>query len=162
MTMVMTSKELRSARQRFGGETPERLAELIADETVADNVMNGMQCAAALLFGDRRGWRLSTTTFGLLSLAAGQERDEPGEDCTGRDGFDGDICGCFDHAYWYRRDGHPAAIAAHLYNGEQMRLRCLAVARHFGLQFETPDFPSWWAPGRTMLVAYVGPAGSAL
>jgi hypothetical protein len=146
------------AYQQFGDQTPEQLAASIAAETAPDEVLNAMQCAMALLFGDSRRWHLTEMRFGLFSLARGQDCDGIGDEWLGKYGFEGEILDCFDHPYWYRRKGRPAAIVAHLYHGERLRPRCAAIARSLELRFETPDFPSWWAPGRTTLVTFIGPA----
>jgi hypothetical protein len=149
-------RDKRLARQRFGMLPPERLAAMIAANPADFRGELLMQCAAALLFGDSRGWELSNTTFGLVSVAQGHETTDEEEGCSGRDQYSLE---CMDHPQWYRRDGRPAAIIAHLYNGERLHPSCAALAKRFGVDFETPSFPSWWCPGSTTLVAYVGPAG---
>jgi hypothetical protein len=64
-----------------------------------------------------------------------------------------------DHPYYFKRNRKAAAIAAHLYNYPDCKEQCISVARAFDVTFEAPDFPSWWFPGGTTLVLYIGPAG---
>lgn len=68
-----------------------------------------------------------------------------------------------DHAYCVKRGRYAAAIAAHLYEGEfaAHRARCEALAARYGLTLEVPDYPSWYYPGATRFVLYIGPAGHA-
>jgi hypothetical protein len=112
----------------------------------------------AIDFGAARGWALSKTDFGLRTLGEGKmhgnmysrSNDNP---------YPGNYHDQFDHPYFYRRGRKAAAIAAHLYNYPAKHDQCEAIAARFGLAVETPDFPSWWNPGSTRLVVYVGPAG---
>jgi hypothetical protein len=120
------------------------------------------QLRLAIDFGAARGWKLTNSDFGLRTLAEGKQHD-------GRQRYSmfgrhtnpsaGDYHYNFDHPYYYRRDRKAAAIAAHLYNYPNNRAACEKLAAEFGLEFEVPDFPSWWNPGATTLVVYVGPAG---
>jgi hypothetical protein len=115
----------------------------------------------AIDFGAARGWTLAKSGFGLRTLGtgkthAGSRYTSLGEDADPYAGNFHDEC---DHAYYFRRNRKAAAIAAHLYNFPGNRAQCEALATRFGLTLETPDFPSWWNPGGTRLVLYIGPAG---
>jgi hypothetical protein len=117
-----------------------------------------LQRTLARRFGAERGWTLSSSAFSLRTLSRGKRHG--GRYILNGDGFfEGSIADCFDHPYWFRHDGAAAAIAAHLYGFPHNKADCEAVAAEYGLRFETPDFPSWWYPGGTTLVVYVGPAG---
>jgi hypothetical protein len=152
--MITAEAEAIAAEARAGKRHGERryLAEL------------AMQHRLACRFGAERGWTLSRTTFGLVTLQRGKRHSGSRYAEEGDGFFRGDIACFFDHPYWYRREGKAAAIIAHLYRGEwddDDRKPCEALAGPLGLVFEVPDFPSWWNPGRggTTLVAYIGPAG---
>jgi hypothetical protein len=65
-----------------------------------------------------------------------------------------------DHAEFYRtKDRKAAAIAAHLYDFERKAEACSDLAARYGLVLELPDIPSWYLPGRTRTVLYLGPQG---
>ena len=76
---------------------------------------------------------------------------------------DNNLCS---NAYTFRhRDGSPAAIAGHVYNGDREDVRRDLQLKADGagmiLSFPT-DLPSWWFPGRTTLVLFVpADAGAA-
>jgi hypothetical protein len=110
-------------------------------------------------FGAARGWRLSDARFTLRVIAEGKQHDGGRLFDRYRNPNAGDFHDNFDHPYYYRNNRRAAAIAAHLYNYPGNRLACERLAGAFGLRFEVPDFPSWWNPGSTTLVVYVGPAG---
>jgi hypothetical protein len=109
-------------------------------------------CRLALDFADSREWILARTDFGLATLARGG--------CWGAES-PALVHDTFDHPYYFRRNRRAAAIAAHLYEGafQANRARCEALAGRLGLTLELPDYPSWYYPGATTLVVYVGPAG---
>ena len=66
----------------------------------------------------------------------------------------------FDHPFYFRcARKRAAAIAAHLYDWDSREREARAFAAKKGLAIEAPQFPSWWFPGRTTLVLWVGPAG---
>lgn len=113
----------------------------------------------AVEFGRRHGWQLSDSAFAILTLRlgkarAGQYRRNCDETIPG--GHDGRL---MDHPYYYRKDGKAAAVAAHLYDWPTIADDCRVYAEQRGLTLLVPDFPSWWFPGSTTLVVYVGPAG---
>jgi hypothetical protein len=118
-----------------------------------------MERRLAIDFGAARGWTLSPSSFGLNTLSLGKQHAGGRHSDEGNGWFRGDIANCFDHPCWYRCNRKAAAIVAHLYGMPSCRNQCEAVAARFGLIFEVPDFPSWWNPGSTTLVIYVGPAG---
>jgi hypothetical protein len=125
-----------------------------ADETY--RYFQSVQLAAALKFGIERGWTLTKSEFSLKMLARGST-ETGGSWCDAqwdRGGWRGDLHAVFDHAYYYRRDRRAAAIVAHLYNWPDVRAQCEAVAAHYGLTFEAPDYPSWWNLHGTKLVVY--------
>jgi hypothetical protein len=130
------SRDLDRAAAEYGEISSAELARMIEEE--------GKELAAAARAGRRRGGFRQHAMEHCLAVRFGAER-----------------ASFFDHPYWYRRRGKAAALVAHLYclpnAGNQER--CEAIASRFGCLFETPDFPSWWNPGGTVLVAYVGPAG---
>jgi hypothetical protein len=120
------------------------------------------QLRLAIDFGAGRGWKLTNSDFGLRTLAEGKQHDGGQRySMFGRhtNPSAGDYHYNFDHSYYYRRDRKAAAITAHLYGFPSIRAACEKLAAEFGLEFEVPDFPSWWNPGATTLVVYVGPAG---
>jgi hypothetical protein len=122
-----------------------------------------MERRMAIDFGAARGWTLSRTTFGLRTLAEGKQHDGGQRymiDGHNRNPEIGMFHTCFDHPYFYRRHRKAAAVAAHLYGMPNCRRECETLAATFGLLFEVPDFPSWWNPGATTLVVYVGPAAA--
>jgi hypothetical protein len=114
-------------------------------------------------FGAARGWQLTDAEFTLRTMAEGKQHD--GRRCwrtfdrCGSNPNAGDFHDNFDHPYYYRNNRKAAAIAAHLYNYPVNRSACERIATTFGFQLQMPDFPSWWNPGATTLVVYVGPAG---
>lgn len=150
----------------IAAEASARAADLRARRRHAGLAGEAMRLCLAERFGASHGWTLSQTSrFGLITLGRGkcrlqgQQLADPGNGW-----FLGefrDLAFAFDHPYWYRRDGRAAAIAAHLYEFASRAADCAKLARRFGCGFETPDFPSWWFPGLTTLVVYVGPAGRA-
>ncbi len=102
---------------------------------------------AALAFGERLGWRLSKTAFGIETLArngvysrAGWHRDQLRQPY-------------IDHAYSYRNNRRAVAIAAHLhYVPEDVHEQ---AARHGLRAYIEPDkSKSWYLPGQTTLVVY--------
>jgi hypothetical protein len=124
-----------------------------------------LQRRLAVDFGATRGLTLSRSTFGLRTLAQGKQHDGGQRfmlDGRRRNPDTGLFHTQFDHPYFYRRDRKAAAIAAHLYGMPNCREQCLALAADFSLSFEIPDFPSWWNPGGTTLVLYLGPAANCL
>jgi hypothetical protein len=156
--------ELNRAAEELRGIAPEQLMEQIRAAITARTTRHHqlvLERRAALDFGLQHGWQLTPSPFGLLTMARGQKHSGGRGPDEGNGCFRGDIAPCFDHPYWYRRDGKAAAIAAHLYGWPSVQADCQAVAAHYGLTFNLPDFPSWHCPGPrgTTLVAYVGPAG---
>jgi hypothetical protein len=119
-----------------------------------------MERRLAIDFGAARGWTLSPSSFGFTTLALGKQHAGGRRSDEGNGWFSGEISSCFDHPYWYRCSRKAAAIAAHLYGMPGCLKQCETVAARFGLTFEVPDFPSWWNPGGTTLVLYVGPVGA--
>ena len=115
----------------------------------------------AIDFGAIHGWTLTTKPFGLRTLGEGKCHDGRGQhDVLGRNPRTGQFHSQFDHPYYYRRHRQTAAIAAHLYSYDACKkAECKKIAARFGLEFEEPDFPSWWNPGGTILVVYIGPGG---
>ena len=111
-------------------------------------------CRLALDFAESRGWTLSRSDFVLAALARGGVHG-------GYLPYPYDHHTTMDHSYYFRRNRRAAAIAAHLYEGAFLanRARCEALAAALGLTLELPDYPSWYYPGATTLVLYVGPAG---
>jgi hypothetical protein len=126
--------------------------------------LEALQHSAAWTFGEARGWRLSRSTFGFVTLArsrrhGGWRRYDHQAD-NGNGYFDGESAHACDHPQWYRRDRKAAAIVAHLYGWPDCRPACEALAARYGLELLVPDLPSWWVPHRTQLIAYIGPAGA--
>lgn len=103
-------------------------------------------------FGIARGWRLSRASFGLMALKRGavysvlQNNADVVEDHMPHE--------FFDHPYLYRVDRKAVAVAAHLYNFD--KAACDDFAKSHGLRLDVPDFPSWWYPGATTLVVFIG------
>jgi hypothetical protein len=166
------SRDLDRAAAEYGEISSAELVRMIEEEDLAIAAAaragrrrggfrgRALQHSLACRFGLERGWVFSHTSFGLVTLQRGKRHSGGRSDDEGNGYFGGEISSLFDHPYWYRRDGKAAALTAHLYDlGNEKRRRCEEVAAHFGCVFETPDFPSWWNPGGTVLVAYVGPAG---
>lgn len=113
-------------------------------------------CRLALDFVEPRGWTISERRFGVQCLARGGVHD--GKDMSALLRHE-----ILDHAYCFKRDRYAAAIAAHLYEGAfaEHRARCEALAARYGLALEIPDYPSWYYPGATRFVLYIGPVGRA-
>ena len=63
-----------------------------------------------------------------------------------------------DHIDLFERNGRAAAAVAHVYSigtsPADVRAMCAAFATRAGLRVTFPRYPSWWAPGETLLVAY--------
>jgi hypothetical protein len=168
---------LDQAAYEFDEIAPTVLAQMITEEAeaIAAEARAGkyigeqrtlrqyaMQHSLAYRFGSERHWALSRYRFELGTLQRGKQHSGSRYPEAGG-GFFGELSRFFDHPYFYRRERKAAAIVAHLYSlGESNsadREHCEALAIRLGLRFETPDFPSWWNPGRTIMVAYIGPAG---
>jgi hypothetical protein len=119
----------------------------------------------AVDFGASRGWTLTTKDFGLRTLAEGKQHDFGHRYTMFRRDLNpsaGEFHDQFDHPYHYRRQRKAAAIAAHLYNYPANKAECEKLAAHYGLDFEVPDFASWWNPGGTTLVVYIGWEGAMI
>jgi hypothetical protein len=160
--IIAAAKEVAAAwraKSQAGLEPLERL-RLYREERRAASRRDAMQRQLELEFGAAHGWKLSATTFGLVTLALGKRHggSRSYDEDQGNGYWRGDLHASFDHPYYYRRDGKAAAIVAHLYGWPKVRAGCEATAAHYGLSFEVPDFPSWWNPGGTKLVVYRGPA----
>ena len=122
----------------------------------------------AIEFGKTKGWSLSKSVFDFKVLSEGKIH------CGSRDSFgDGTINPSYhsgisnlnrlvDHAYYYRKNKRAVAIAAHLYDYPNVEKECRILACRFNLIFDVPDYVSWWNPGLTTLVLYVGPAAEWL
>lgn len=116
-----------------------------------------LQRGLAEEFGRRHGWRLlRRCRFQLGQLARRSNhvtKQEAWQPVYGK-------WPLTDHAYYYReieRPWRPAAIAAHVYDGayEPRQEEIAAFAAEHGLSARVVDgFPSWWFPGRTVLVLY--------
>jgi hypothetical protein len=123
----------------------------------AEDAETNLQQQAAVMFGERYGWKVSKVYFDLLQLAKGKcnsgSRDYLGIVANPSKHHDQ-----FDHAYYYKtpgRHGRPAAIVAHLYNYPANKADCDDVAARYGLRYEhISDFPSWWYTGVTKLVLW--------
>jgi len=105
------------------------------------------QLDAARAFGAARGWKLSPRPFSVETLAQRK--------CSGSD--DGLLPrgGFWDHPYFYRVGRRAAAVAAHLYDGEQLRNGVAWFwAARVGLVASFPPEPSWWFYPHTTLVLY--------
>lgn len=115
------------------------------------NDIVALQHKLALLFGERRGWRLSRSDFSPTVLAREGVFDGRGVHAVA---WSHDLV---DHGYFYRKDRKAVAVASHLYGEfhEAKRRDIDSMAKHLGLNAEWPeDFPSWWVPGNTTLVVY--------
>jgi hypothetical protein len=97
---------------------------------------------AARAFGAARGWKLSRRPFAVETLAQRK--------CRGED--DGLLPrSAWDHPYFYRIGRRAAAVAAHLYDGEE---HAAGWAARVGLVASFPPEPSWWNYPYTTLVLY--------
>lgn len=96
-------------------------------------------------------WQLSNKAFSPLVLARGGVWDGRG------------ICAiaCWpvefaDHPFFFRRHTRAAALVSHPYNCTPVQQEAAKIwADQQGLSVSFPkDFPSWWYPGSTTLVAF--------
>jgi hypothetical protein len=136
----------------------EEIAKLLdRSETPAER----MQHAAAIrlhrnaimdTYGAVRGWRPSDAPFTLPELVAGKRQrrliayDPAWEAAPG---------GLLDHLDFWERGARTAAITVHTYSAATSASRSAIVEWALGhrLRVTFPeDFPSWWFPGRTVLV----------
>ena len=108
-------------------------------------------------FAASRGWNLSDRPFGLIALKRGTLYSHIGSPA--------DVLAdelphaLFDHKGFFRTKKRAIGVAAHLYRVDVPTIE--AFVKEYGLKAETPYFPSWWWPGVTTLVVYVGDAGTS-
>jgi hypothetical protein len=150
--IIAEMKGALNAPQRDADATQQR--RLQQKQRAARHRQYVIERRLALDFGTARGWTLSPSPFGLITLGRGKQHAGGRRDDEGNGYFRGDIAHCFDHPFWYRRGRNVAAIATHLYAWPHVRPQCQMVANRFGLAVEAPDFPSWYSPGGTTLVVY--------
>ena len=112
-------------------------------------------------FGRCCGWNLSHRRFSVECLRLGKVRHYEQGPVIGIN------CGVphpyWDHPYFYREPGttRAAGVAAHLGKLDDNLGRpdddvskAMDWAKANGLGFHIPDFPSWYYPGRCLLVVY--------
>jgi hypothetical protein len=135
-------------------EVAERLINDIEDTSRAAAVRRAARKRRlATEFGAQRGWTLASKPFGRLALirravhsSARNRYEEISDDLPHE---------FFDHPYFYRADRRAVAIAAHLYAfGPDRTERLKKFCEANGLNWETPDFPSWWYPRQSTLVVF--------
>ena len=112
-----------------------------------------LKIALAREFGRRNGWKLSDRCFVWGQLARGSNQKTRQEE---RGGL---LLAheAADHRYFYRKDGRPAALAAHLYGWPTNRMIgsvAEVCAKHNLTARVATDFPSWHYPDVTTLIVY--------
>lgn len=155
-----TMEEVRDISRAYSAmsksDEPQKRAEARRDLRRKEWFQNVLRHRLMIDFGAQFGWKPSHTEFGLKTLSQGKMHGNMGY---GDNPYSGSFHDQFDHPYYYRHERKAAAIAAHLYNYPTNRESCLELAELYNLRLIVPDFPSWWFPGFTTLVAYVGKGG---
>jgi hypothetical protein len=159
-------RQLDKMAAALDGKGPAELVEIIlhemgeadkaykSDKPWRASYARDRECAAqrrlAIDFGASRGWRLSDSDFGIEALSRGGVSG-------GSDWWCAPPRPHFDHSWFYRVGRRAAAIATHPYHVDEEECRAFAAAR--GLTVEFPDYPSWYYPGHSIFVVYIGLVG---
>lgn len=111
---------------------------------VTENIRQARFSATDLVAAER-GWKRAKRYFSIRQLLAGAKR-KSGEDYLAL--FEHDL---FDHREFFKKDGIPAAIIAHLYRKDPGQI--VSEATEKGLKAEFLPVSCYW-PDSTLTVIY--------
>jgi hypothetical protein len=114
--------EAAAARRVWNMVEPDDPERWLAERRMVRR-LRALQRRLELDFGAAHGWRLSRTTFGLVTLSLGKRHggNRSYDEDQGNGHWRGDFRVSFDHPCYYRRDGKAAAIVSHLYGWPEVR-----------------------------------------